>query len=266
MTSLLPCKKKENNVAQNLSNFLWRNNLLLAKWEDLFDSGNASGWWHVIKDEQEDYDSLGKKVRYSIRKGKNRYEARPVSKKTIEKQGYPVFRSAFSRYSNAKNPFNHQEFITAIRLLPPETEFWLVRDRTTGEMVGFSENFVSANICRFVTMWHNPIALKENSGYVLIHEMNKHYLNERKLEFITNGVRNIYHDTAIHEFLESKFGYRKAYCRLMLVYHPIAKAIVSLLFPIRNALPNRRGGFSEKTSAILELERIRRSFIGSEKF
>jgi len=68
-----------------------------------------------------------------------------------------------------------------------------------------------------------------------------------------------YHDTNIHEFL-LKFGFRRQYCRLNIVYSPMLSCVVSLAYPLRAlALRLPEHPLSRKLKALLVLESYRRS-------
>lgn len=54
--------------------------------------------------------------------------------------------------------------------------------------------------------------------------------------YILDGSRSINHETAFQDYLEKYFGFRKAYCKLKIVYRRGVKAIVSLLYPYRKLL------------------------------
>lgn len=230
-----------------------------VRWEKDFDQLGASEWWHVIKDAPEDLSDLSKKTRHQVRRGLNRFVAEPEGRETIVPEGYDVYCAAFDRYETFEEMLSADDFRAAVEALPTETEFWAVRDRDSGRMVAFSENLVRDNAAFYDTIWFEREALKAYAGYVLFHEMNKHYLNERGLRYVSDGARNISHQTNVHDFLEQKFGFRRAYARLRVVYFPGVGLAVRLLYPFRNWFAGRSEGLFQKVAVLLEQERIRRS-------
>ncbi|MGM9704630.1 MAG: hypothetical protein ACI3YB_01395 [Prevotella sp.] len=48
--------------------------------------------------------------------------------------------------------------------------------------------------------------------------MNRHYLENRKLKFVSDGARSITNHSNIQPFLIDKFKFRKAYCNIRLTY------------------------------------------------
>lgn len=233
--------------------------VFLARWEDSFDQPEESEWWHIIKDTPEHLENLSSNTRSKVRRGLKSTAPAPTTREVIQEEGYEVYRSAFDRYETFETMLPHSQFQTAIESLPEETEFWEARNRETGELVAFSENLVRDEACFYNTMWFQPQALKAYAGYALIHEMNKHYLNERGLRYVSDGARSISHNTNIHDFLEQKFGFRRAYARLRVVYFPGVGMAVRLLYPFRQWFANRSQGVFQKIAVLLEQERIRRA-------
>lgn len=232
---------------------------LFVRWEEGFDRLPSGEWWHIVKDVEEDLSSLSKKSRWQVRQGSKFFQAMKVDRDVILSEGYAVYRRAFDRYSTFEACFPEKRFKQAIATLPPETEFWAVRDRADERMVAFSENLVRDNACFYSTMWFDPEALKRYVGYLLVHEMNKHYLNERRLKYVSDGARSISHQTNVHEFLQQKFGFRRAYARLRIVYAPGVGAAVKLLYPFRRLVAGRSATVLQKLAVLLEQERIRRA-------
>ena len=84
--------------------------------------------------------------------------------------------------------------------------------------------------------------------------MNEHYLVDRGLNYVLDGARSITEHSNIQPFLEEKFKFRKAYCRLQIVYKPLFGFIVKCLYPFRKYMPN-------KVKAILYMEAMKRNEI-----
>lgn len=230
-----------------------------VRWEEEFDQHHPTDWWHVVKDTPEALTELKKKTRYQIRKSAKVFFASSDNRTAVMVHGYKVYRAAFDRYTTFERMLDDTSFKSAIQSLPRETEFWTVWDRESNQMVGFSENTVRDNACFYNTMWLTPEALKRSAGYLLFHEMNKHYLNDRGLQYVSDGARNISHQTRIHEFLESKFGFRKAYSRLRIVYFPGLGLVLRLAYPFRSWFSGLRSPLFQKIEVLLEQERIRLS-------
>lgn len=232
----------------------------LVRWEVDFDMPEPSEWWHVVKDQPECLSHLGKKTRNQVRRGLKQFVVNPVTKEVIIEEGYRVYCKAYDRYATFETMLSEPDFENAIHELPSCTEFWGVRDRTDGRLVAFSENIVRDNACFYNSIWFEPEALKAYSGYALFYEMNRHYLNDRKMLYVSDGARSISHQTEVHEFLERKFGFRKVYARLKIQYFPGIGLVVKALCPLRRLFkrfPNVM--FFQQAFVLLEQERIRRA-------
>lgn len=232
---------------------------LFARWEEEFDRAEVSEWWHVIRDGPQNFDTLSGNTKSKIRRGSKRFEAIPVTRDEVLAEGYAVYRAAFARYETFEQILSDHAFAEAIGRLPAETEFWGVRERESGQLVAFSENLVRDDACFYATIWLQPDALKAYAGYLLIHEMNRHYLNDREFRYVSDGARSISHQTNIHRFLEDRFGFRRAYARLRVVYFPGLGAVIAMLYPFRAWFGGRSGTLPTKLAVVLEQERIRRS-------
>ena len=77
--------------------------------------------------------------------------------------------------------------------------------------------------------------------------------------FISDGARNLSHVTHFQDYLQKYFGFRKAYCRLRVVYRPLFKPIIAILFLFKNFL-KKFDSYSlfHKINAILLAEEVSR--------
>jgi len=228
----------------------------LMRWESGFDDAAEGAWWHLIKDSDPALSALSPKTRNQVKKGLRSCRVEGCDRSLIMEKGYPVYASAYERYETFERKFSRDEFSSAVHAMPSDIEFWGVFD-DNGALVGFGENIVDGNACFYSTMWFTPEALKNYASYAMIHCMNTHYLEERGFRFVSDGARSISHDTGIHQFLEQKFGFRKAYCRLNVVYSPLVGAVVAGAFPLRRQL----GGLirSSRFDVLMRQEELRRA-------
>jgi hypothetical protein len=230
----------------------------LIRWETGFDMETPTAWWHVIKSDREDIDRIPKKTRYLIRRAAKTYLVRKVGIEQVQKCGYTVYVGAYERYETHEKILGKEAFLNALRALPQETEFWALFDQESGNMVGFSEDLVRDEACFYVTMWVLPNALRDGAGYLLFHEMNRYYLNERKLRYVSDGARSVSHDTEIHQFLIRKFAFRKAYGCLHVTYAPWLAVALFMVFPFRYLIYAIKWKPFRLLSVLLRQEAIRR--------
>ena len=79
----------------------------------------------------------------------------------------------------------------------------------------------------------------------------------KKGKYLTNGQRNILHETNFNEDLCHYYGFRKAYCKLVIVYNPRYKWIISISFPFRKIISKfTRISLFNNFYHILEMEEI----------
>jgi hypothetical protein len=80
---------------------------------------------------------------------------------------------------------------------------------------------------------------------------------------VSNGSRSISHDTNMQDYL-LKFGWHKQFCRLNIVYGPLAEIGVKALYPFRryiSRLPDH--GVLHKVQSVLFQEQLRRECINN---
>ena len=229
------------------------------RWETEFDSNKPSDWWHVIKDEPEDTDALSANTRSKVRRGNKKYTVTPIDTLKIKSDFYSIYLQTFASYSTIEKPANYQTFKTAIDGLPKETEFWCISEIDSGKIVGFSENLMRDNACFYLSIWIIPLAKQKYAGYALFYNMNKHYLNEMGCQYVSDGARSISHDTNVHEFLETKFNFRKAYSTLNIEYAQWFGMLVKVMYPVRKIIGKLPTATIKKISIILFQEEIKRS-------
>lgn len=205
----------------------------LIRWESCFDVPAESAWWHLIKDSDPDIGALAPKARNQVRRGLRDYRVERCGRELIAEQGHEVYRAAYERYATFERQFSPQEFSRAVLDMPDSVECWAVFDRRSGGLVGFGENIVDGEACFYSSMWFRPDSLRGYASYALLQEMNTHYLIDRNFRYVSDGARNISHQTGIHQFLEQKFSFRKAYCTLNVVYSPLIDMAVRVAFPLR---------------------------------
>lgn len=231
---------------------------LFLRWEAAFDARSTGAWWHVIKDSPDDLNQLAKKTRYIIRKAAKAYTSKIVDVGEILAHGYDVYSEAYSRYDTHEPMFGLDEFCRAVGDLPKQTEFWALYETENNKMVGFSENYIEAETCFYVSMWLTPDALKQSASYLLFYDMEKYYLNDMGFRYVSDGARSLSHDTNIHDFLISKFNFRRAYSELNVVYVPWLALLVYLFYPFRNTIGKIPLSAFKKASVLLKQEEASR--------
>jgi len=258
---LSPPNRLEGFNRKKAKSLLESSGELFVRWETDFDNIAESHWWHVIRDEPLSMESLSKNTRSKLRRGLKAFKCGPVLRDDILSYGYDVYRKAYTRYETHEKECSPTEFSEAIKSLPEETEFWGVRCRITNELVAFSENYVECQTCFYNTIWFDPSALRQYSSYALFFQMTRYYLEDRSFQYVSDGARSLSHQTQIHDFLESKFGFRKAYARLHTHYEFNLALAITFAYPFRKLISKISWMPLQKASILLTQEEISRSCV-----
>lgn len=248
-------KEIDQSTAKNI---LKNHKALFLRWESDFDKADGSPWWHIIKDAPDTLESLPKKTRYMIKRASKIYEAQPLDLQDILEHGYSVYASAYQRYDTHEPILDDKEFCRAVKKMPEQTEWWGIFEKDSHRLVAFSENYTENKTCFYVTMWLEPDAMRKFAGYLLFHQMENHYLEERGFNYISDGARSLSHDTNIHDFLIRKFNFRKAHAHLHVIHTPWLGAAVATAYPFRNWIARISFDPFQKATILLRQEEIRR--------
>ena len=253
------------HLNSELESLLSSHHSLFVRWDCDFDLLESSEWWHVIKDVKEDIADLPKKTRYQVKKGLKSFDIKRVESPLIQNECYQIYHQTFGTYNTIEGPLDNSSFKSRVASLPNESEFWVISDKESGAIVGFAENYVAEGACFYSSIWILPEAQKRFASYALFHVMNSHYLTEIGVKYVSDGARSISHDTNVHQFLQSKFGFRKAYSNLNIVYKPWFGMCVKCLYPFNNIISKLPGKFFQKVAIVLFQESIRRACVSKRE-
>ena len=220
-----------------------------------FDTNVELPYYYVIKDSFGGIEELSTKVRNQIRKSFKTYDIKRISSDEMLRVGYPVFLAALKSYKVKAKIISELDFLDSIKKgsLKGNIDYWAVYDKKTGQVVAVAINTLHGDCCEYNTMKADPQYLNSTYPYYgLIFEMNRYYLDELKLLYVNDGAKSITNHSNIQTFLIDKFNFRKAYCRVQIVYQWWFKLMVVLLYHFRSLIPVL------KIRAILNIEEIRR--------
>ncbi len=221
-----------------------------------FDTKEETSFWFIIKDKIEDIAELPFSTRRNIRRALKFYNYRKTDKNCMIDNCYDIYLARQKSYRMKNKIMNRNEFLSMIEEYETENviDYWVVEKKDTNEIVGFSINRVKESSCDYDFMSCKPDALQNRTYpyYGLIYEMNRHYLQEKKLKYVSDGSRSITEHSNIQPFLMYNFKFRKAYCKLKVHYKWWFGVVVKMLFPFRNIIPFRN------IKAILRMEEYSR--------
>lgn len=219
-----------------------------------WDYGRPTNFWELINDTPRKIEELPSKTRNQIRRCFRDCEIRRLeNSELVESDGYTVFAEAFKRYKDVSVNIARREDWERSILENDTSEFWGVFTREDCRLIAFAINTVKGKSVGYNTLKAIPSMMNKHYPYFgLLFEMNRHYLEERRFNYVSDGFRSVTEHSNIQPFLEKNFLFRKAYCRMNLQYALWLGLIVKLLYPFRNLIPIK------KIRHILNFEEIAR--------
>ena len=195
-----------------------------------WDKPKETSYWYVIKDEFGGIEELPTKVRNQVRKSLKTYEFRIATFDEMMECGCELYNKSRERFGGiVVDQAWWKRRISGKRL-----EFWIGYDIETGKPSSFAINTIFDDYIDYSTMGISPdFPNNTYPMYGLIFEMNRYYLEEKKVPFVCDGVRSITEHSNIQSVLEEKFKFRKAYCDLQVFYKPWMGIAVKILFHFR---------------------------------
>ncbi len=234
---------------------------LLAKYETDWDCTADTGWWHLIREAPFSLETLKRSPRQNIRRALKLVEVVRIDAATHVNELWQCRHAAFSGYKLASNEGTREQFELECRCARESgMEYWGGRERTSGKLIGFISVSPRSGWAKICAAKFDPRYLRLRASDALYASVLGHYLNERGCSFISSGSRSINHVTNTQAYKEEHFGYRKAYCRLHIVYAPRIRWLMRLIYPFRR-LVWRVGEHNKKIhliGALLKMDEIAR--------
>ncbi len=206
-----------------------------------FDQKEESNFWYIIKDSFGGMEELSSNTRNQIRRAFNRLVYKKIDKKLVVDQGFEILKDVNEHYLVKDRKMNKKVFQSLLDSWHEnQCEFWGAFDITTDRFVGFAvvRMFDLGCFYDMVTIYHK---YKHNTSYPyygFFYRLNEYYFGENKLKYVTDGARSITEHSNVQPFLQQKFKFRKAYCKLKIRYKWWFGIIVKLLYPFREIMPN----------------------------
>lgn len=220
----------------------------------------TSFWFTACSDY--DFKKLPRKLRTQIRRAYKDCRVEQVDPTWLADNGYDCYTAAFSRYRNAR-PESREDFDKMCRgSLGGPFDFWATF--VGNNLAGFYKYAVGHDYAAGLVLKLDPRFLSLNPASALQDTILTKYVGEQK-KTVSVGFRSLVHDTNMHEFL-TKFGYRRVYCDLKVVYRPSLRTFVNLSYLLRSFVKSTEDSqWRNKLAALWTQEEIRRSFISDGK-
>tara|TARA_B100001142_G_C14331899_1_gene654446 strand:+ start:1678 stop:2481 length:804 start_codon:yes stop_codon:yes gene_type:complete len=219
---------------KDLASKIKEQNAFFARWTSDFDIQKESEFWHVICDDILELSDYSGNTRSKINRGLKQCDVRIIHKDLLIESGYDVYMYAFQKYKTYLNAKTKQEFITEIEEKQSDWQFWGVF--YNNKIIAYSKNKIVDDYCEYASIKFHPSYLRYYPSYALFYVMNRYYLKENNFRYVNDGVRSISHSTNIQDFLIHKFKFRKAYCKLHILYNYRVRIFVAVLFPFRRII------------------------------
>ena len=221
-----------------------------------FDSPKPTSFWYLIKDSFGDMQELSTNTRNQVRRGLKNYYIRQIDAQLLMNHGYSIMCDAVAGYKKATTTTTREQFVS--RLKEANNEYWGAFDERDDRLVAFAINKVAMDYCNYETLKAYPQAVKQYVYYALIHEMNRYYLQEKGLRYVTDGTRSITEHSNIQTFLQEKFHFRPAFCKLQITYTWWLRFFVNVLYPFRKYINH------PSIAALLRQEAMQRNELNNE--
>lgn len=238
-------------------------NAFFARWTTQFDCEEETDFWYVICDKFTPLELLSSNTRNNVRRGLKRCRIERVDVAFIIKNCYPIYKAAFDNYKGHLAPVSEQEFKQEYSLYNDSKvwDFWVVYESENNQVIAYTRNKIEYNQCELcTTKFHPSFQRKLYPSEALFYSMNKYYLQEMNFDYINDGARSISHETNIQAFLIQKFKFRKAYCRLNILYSWEVQLLLSIIYPFRLIMIFLNFGFFSRLYVLIKQEKIRRSY------
>lgn len=243
---------------------------MFARWTTDFDCGVPTKWWFCLKERHDTIEQLSAKQRYRIRRGLMNCIVKRLSESELSDNIDAIFDIAvlsFSDYPIKYRPnLQKKEFVNSL-LTMKDREVWVAWDAETNEIIGYGYCILKGNVIYLSQVKVPTIFLNKEVNAALVYKMSEYYLGECAYDFICDGERNIKHESNYQDFLVRVLNFRYAYCKLNILYSPMMRFIVTLLFPCKNVFRRLSAyngmpfkGLLYNVYCVLYQEEIRRSF------
>lgn len=259
------------NIEEIESRRIWQYfpKALAVRWISCWDCPEVTQMWYCIKDSPFVLSELKAKRRYEITKGTRNFVVRRINSDEYVEQMYDVYKEGLTGYKHT-SPKSFNSFKS-------QTSPWFHYDSSVGggremlvygafdekdKMCGYAHLIKYKDICFFSTLKTRPSSESKGINAAICYQILSDLEDDLQKNdfFISDGSRNLFHETHFQDYLEKYFGFRKAYCSLHMVWNPRYHWMVKMMYPLRKMflkLDNIKGFHA--MNALLSYEEISRN-------
>lgn len=241
------------DIWSGLSKKVW-----LVVWTTGWDMRNQGNWWYVIKDDQFNINNIKAKKRYEIKKGQRNFVVRQIKPDLFKEEILNVSIKAYEGW-----PIKYRPDVDRERLFE-DIDAWGKRivfggfDVECGDLCSYAILEKNGKCISFSVLRTDPLFEKKGINAVMVYSILEFFREDiNSGSYICDGSRSIRHETAFQEYLIRYFGFRKAYCKLNIIYKFPLNILVNLLYPFRRFI-GTDNSITSKISALLKMEECAR--------
>ena len=236
---------------------VWGGWPILARWTTEFDCREKTQFWYTIIDTPFDISELKSDYRRRIRIGLKNFKCKIISSKEYAQDMAEITLKDWATYPAKYRP--HTRKIDLIKMYCNLKEtVWGAFD-INNQLSAFQVIEDNGSYYSMGQGKSNPETQKLQVNAALIASYLDFYAQDiSNGKYISNGTRNIFHETNFNEDLCKKYGFRKAFCKLNVVYRFPFNIMVYCLYPCRKLIKNNNR-IGSLIHSILLMEEIRRN-------
>lgn len=200
-----------------------------------FDIKEETNWWFCIKDTPLDIASMKTKRRYELNKGYRYFYVKEINPLDYKDSLFNVYSKALKSYG-LTNKINYDEFVLNINKCN--------KYRCFAAFSKDNDALSSYALCKEVDNYIDFASLKTNPEYehLGVNAAIVRFILEFYDEILSNGgyiddgERAVFHRTHFQDYLIKYFGFRKAYCKLHIVYNRKIRFLMKIIYRFRKII------------------------------
>ena len=227
-----------------------------------WDCKEKTEWWYVIKEAPFTIEELTSKKRKHINQSLKKCNVFMINPNDYLEDLYEVYEAAFKGYENADNKKDFKQFrINCLREFEEDVDFWGGFSCEDNKLIGYMTIKKFSDCVESCTAKYHPDYLKYRISDAIHYIVLNEYLNVQNKKYISSGSRNINHITKAQEYKIENFKFRKAYCKLHVIYKPILEIIIKIVYPFRKYIKKiDKSVIIHQIASVLEMEEIKRKY------
>ena len=232
-----------------------------ARWTFDWDCLEETQFYYCIKDDGFDIMGQKAKIRYEINKGRKNFVTRIIDPEQFSDELYQVYVDSLKGYPDGTSMLSKDSFenLTSTAWKQDACRFFGTFDRESGRLCGYSDVYERGKFLPISSLHVRPNFEKLGVNLALVDGIVEWYLGlKTEGKYLCDGARNTVHATNFQSFLIKYFGFRKAYCKLNIVYRPPINVLITVLFPIRHLLGKMNDSRIKKIYYVLKMEAWKR--------